>query len=114
MTMLPEDKKIWTDALRSGEFKQCKDVLENSEYKTNCCLGVAGRVLGPKYGYDMNQTEIRKPDGHGEFEEFLCEKFANKIGLDILTQETLSYKNDGIIIESESFEQIAEWIDRNL
>lgn len=39
--------KLWIEALRSGEFKQTKQVLEESNpdgTKSHCCLGVAMHV----------------------------------------------------------------------
>lgn len=37
--MNPEIKALWVAALRSGEYKQCRDRLRTEE-NTFCCLGV--------------------------------------------------------------------------
>lgn len=42
--MLNENAKKWVAALRSGEFKQGKNELENNLSVEHCCLGVACRV----------------------------------------------------------------------
>jgi hypothetical protein len=38
----PEFKKKWLEALRSGKYKQGKNVLYDAETNCFCCLGVAG------------------------------------------------------------------------
>lgn len=38
--MFDNIKKLWVDALRSGEYEQGKNVLRNIEKNTFCCLGV--------------------------------------------------------------------------
>lgn len=42
LTMAPEDKRLWVEALRSGEFKQQRGTLGRDNYL--CCIGVLGRV----------------------------------------------------------------------
>ena len=44
MPMDPELKAKWVAALRSGEYKQGRDVLHNNKSNTYCCLGVLCRV----------------------------------------------------------------------
>jgi len=43
---LTEKKKIWLDALRSGEYKQATETLHNLDTGGFCCLGVAAKVWG--------------------------------------------------------------------
>ena len=38
-------KKVWVEALRSGEYKQGKGMLYRPE-ETHCCLGVLCKVAG--------------------------------------------------------------------
>ena len=38
--MKPEIKKLWVDALRSGEYKQAREVLRTNGGTSFCCLGV--------------------------------------------------------------------------
>lgn len=49
--MNPEVKKLWLEALRSGEYKQCKGWLHsrNERGDTYCCLGVLC-ALAVKHG----------------------------------------------------------------
>lgn len=61
---LADKKKIWLDALRSGEYKQAKDTLHNLDTGGFCCLGVAAKVWGlgdPEWfgrGYENGQGWI--------------------------------------------------------
>ena len=48
--------RLWVDALRSGEYKQGKEVLHNIKNNTFCCLGVACEVL-------MQHLDIKKTEG---------------------------------------------------
>jgi len=49
--MTPEDKALWVNALRSGEYKQGQyrltTVTDEGEER-DCCLGVACKVFGAK------------------------------------------------------------------
>lgn len=120
--MLKEDKKIWTDALRSGEFEQGRDELYCNG--KSCCLDVAGIVLGPKYGFN-SRTEYRDPEG----DELLTVDFLHKINLSTWSQEKLTMMNDGNlefeydetkekyvnhVVGQKPFSEIADWIDENL
>lgn len=125
--MTPENKKIWTDALRSGTYKQGKQSLkiQASTYDENldedvpvpgapcsyCCLGVLGTVLSI-----VGLREIS--DG-----EYLDDDFAEPLGLDHDTQRALAKMNDGSIeglqgarvsAPGKTFPEIADWIDANL
>jgi hypothetical protein len=46
--MNQEIKKLWIDALRSGEYGQCKGVLHSEE--GYCCLGVLTDIYHKKTG----------------------------------------------------------------
>ena len=39
-------KAEWIKALRSGEYKQCKELLYRQETGGYCCLGVLARTMG--------------------------------------------------------------------
>jgi hypothetical protein len=41
-----ELKRVWIDALRSGDYEQCQDTLHNLTKGGYCCLGVALKVWG--------------------------------------------------------------------
>jgi hypothetical protein len=42
--MLADNQQKWVDALRSGEYKQCKGRLHDSLGSSHCCLGVLNIV----------------------------------------------------------------------
>lgn len=44
--MTPEFKKLWTDALRSGNYKKGICSWYSPTFNDYCCLGVANRVSG--------------------------------------------------------------------
>ena len=63
--MKPEIKKLWTDALRSGEYKQIQLMLHSRD--GFCCLGVLCD-LAIKQGLDLRMDRIENlGDGHSFF-----------------------------------------------
>lgn len=119
--MKPSDKKKWTTALRSGEYKQgagwlVTDDPDSAETRRSgafhCCLGVAQCVLG-KRPPRMGVTMLR----------------AGKFGLQRAVQNALASANDGEVCTDfkdlgvpqpklrngkASFGAIANWIDKYL
>jgi hypothetical protein len=64
----------WVKALRSGEYKQTKNVLKDERGRF-CCLGVLCDVMGYKFGpvQDIEigpACEVIGPDGFGTSEFF--------------------------------------------
>lgn len=47
--------KLWLQALRSGEYKQCKRILSDGE--SYCCLGVACEIAR-KNGLNVHRTIV--------------------------------------------------------
>lgn len=43
-------RELWVEALRSGEYRQCKDVLHNVDEQALCCFGVACEVYQKHVG----------------------------------------------------------------
>lgn len=113
--MKSTDKKVWTSALRSGEFKQGDGCLIENDYgqTKHCCLGVAAEVLG-----DRKPREGEHMLRHGRF------------GLASSVQHALAAANDGQIgnefknlgvpqprLNREgraTFGSIANWVDKYL
>jgi len=98
--MHPEIKQMWVDALRSGDFKQGQgQLLENHYY---CCLGVLCEITRQTiYPRDTELTSSMLKT---------C-KISNK------EQQKLICQNDGTGLyydNSQSFSQIADWIEENL
>jgi hypothetical protein len=104
--MNPEIKQKWVEALRSGEYKQCRNVLRNDAGEM-CCLGVLRELVSPG---DTSST-----DGRGEFP---TQEFLNLVGFDTVhtggnyrqTANHYSAENDN----GASFSEIADAIERNL
>lgn len=107
--MDPIKKKIWVDALRSGEFKQGKSFLIRDEYceqkeTKHCCLGVL--------------CEVRKKITHKRvWDKVIMRRHAllngqmlEWAGLNDETQKKLAGFNDN----GRSFRWIAAYIERYL
>lgn len=102
-------KKRWLDALRSGKYKQGREFLcVDNQY---CCLGVLCDVI--------DNTKWKKcEDGINEYymgsygyrDDCLESDMLIFTGLSFNDQSILTTKNDS----GESFEQIADWIEKNL
>ena len=86
-----KEKIIWLKELRSGKYKQGKDELYTKENDSYCCLGVA-RACG-----------LGRKSNLGN--ELLSMTF-----LDQEIQFDLGQKNDN----GMPFEEIANWIEKNL
>lgn len=101
-------KKEWLKALRSGKYRQAREMLRTTWNKHNsyCCLGVLARVAGAKF-YDGVPTLDGMSIGDGDV-EYLDDGFA---GLSRTTQEKLVKMNDE---DGVNFNQIADWIEKNL
>jgi hypothetical protein len=57
LTNKAELKRVWLEALRSGEYKQTRETLHNPESGGFCCLGVAAKVWGI-----ANEDQMGEPD----------------------------------------------------
>jgi len=119
-----EIKAKWVAALRSGEYKQTRHLLRTTDDKY-CCLGVLGTICAPeKWVKETQETDPGANTAYYHFageESLLPSEFAEKLGLDGSTQDKLTILNDGQEghrfaehIEPHSFEQIADWIEKNL
>jgi hypothetical protein len=110
---LPEDFKAkWIAALRSGEYKQGKNVLYDRHRDSFCCLGVAGYLMGiPKdamrssgyLGFNLDEDYCPMPDNGPKL---LVKEY--RAFNDIPSQ--LAKMND----DGYSFDVIADYIEKNL
>lgn len=96
--MTPEFKKLWTDALRSGNYKQGICNWYNPAFNDYCCLGVANRISGKpidKMGNYRGEDNLYNtvPDV--------------ELSLDQLRH--LAFMND----DKVSFNKIADYIESN-
>lgn len=106
-----ELKAKWVAALRSGDYKQAKDVLHDPATGGYCCYGVLRHVANPNDTRSLNKGSCLTHDQLSEY------------GLDVpgFERSRLECMNDGIDPDNEfgitqqcSFAQIADWIDANL
>jgi hypothetical protein len=89
--------KIWSAALRSGEYRQVRNNLQiGSGF---CCLGVAHECL-----------LLRQ--AHGDISEITSyEPIRDALGIDEIEKEKFVVMNDA---EGKSFLQIADYIDAQI
>jgi len=105
--MKDNDLKIeWINALRSGKYKQTQSRLQDVD--GYCCLGVLCEVMGIPSEYDDKlECYMYEDDAY----EVLSDRMMNKIGLSQAQMDTLVEMND---TDNDTFETIADWIERNL
>ena len=113
-------KKLWVDALRSGEYKQAESVLCNKEEDKFCCLGVLCDLHAKtmkkkgfdKYGKYLKQSELlpKTVKNWAGFVGNEAEEYGDN-DYDInVRNTTLSQLND----DGKTFEQIADAIEKYL
>lgn len=98
--MEQELKTRWIEALRSGDYEQGTSYLCYNGY---CCLGVLAEIDGKLIHYPEGPAEFRSTAGS-------CLVPANYHGLKEHLA-TLMHMNDE---EGKSFNEIADWIEKNL
>lgn len=94
MSMDPEVKRVWQEALRSGEYEQGRGQLRDED--KFCCLGVLLEV-----------------SWHGDWEwadDYLPTEAGVAFDVPYGDQEGLANMNDG----GRTFDEIADWIEANL
>ena len=114
----PEFKAAWVAALRSGKYQQATEVLKNPDGHF-CCLGVALDLKdSTKWA-----TELRRELGTIGYDWGSCkasettQALAREIGLPREVCKDLTLRNDGtgnFYKRSQSFAEIADWIEANL
>jgi hypothetical protein len=106
-------KKLWTDALESGQYKQCTVRLCNDTRDRHCCLGVLSEL------YQAEHPEDAVAEHHLQTAGVLHRNVMDWAGLlvpnpvvtyDERSQE-LSYFNDDLELE---FDEIAAIIREQL
>ena len=114
--MNPEIKKQWVAALRSGEYRQgqgslCAEGFDGFGY---CCLGVlvdtvfdGDWVLDKSLGLKQYVLDM----GHGIYDGTLPPELQQAYELSYDEQERLIRMND---IQERSFNEIADYIEKNL
>lgn len=97
-------KAKWVEALRSGEFKQASQTLQDG-FGANCCLGVLARIQGE------NLNDWSEGD-----REISCLASHLSGGLDAEVMLRLARMNDGGLNKTQpsSFPEIADYIEANV
>ena len=94
-------KRKWVAALRSGKYKQARQVLVEKapwgEVAGHCCLGVLRHCLTGKNRYY-------------EYFDILAERFIAPLGLTVEQEKELAGMND----DGSTFAEIADHIEKNL
>lgn len=121
LTMDPEDKARWIDALRSGMFHQGEGILrrkQNNDAVRHCCLGVYAEVCGMPFTPLTSPIDIggvgyffRFPDSQGQYTTTLPDYWSEQRGISAENQNKLIRMNDQ---DGYSFAEIADWIDEHL
>ena len=105
---------LWIKALRSGEYTQAQGVLgcvDTQGEESNCCLGVACRVLGEERAFG----EFTKVLEYGGMRDLLNPTQRKKLGL---TKDQVDYLvdlNDGEDgVGGATFDEIATHIEQTI
>ena len=97
-------KRKWVRALRSGKYKQARDMLRNPKTGGMCCLGVLCHIQGARSAMLDNYQETTLPRGFNAAIRPAERRF-------------LASKNDGGSSSGgipHTFKQIADWIEKHL
>lgn len=112
--MNAELKAKWIKALRSGKYKQGtgylkREDLDDRTKTTHCCLGVLCEITDvSKHDSYGGVYSFGGPDAMAGATTYLPDEIKGEISSE--QQKTLATMND----EGSSFEQIAEYIEKNL
>lgn len=121
--MKAELKEKWVAALRSGEYKQGKNLLHNREDNTFCCLGVLCKVMGASFRrfdtedgdgtiYEYSPVLNGEVLSDGASEELSAHQ-AEKLGLLDVVYDLMDM-NDGRGVRPHSFPEIADYIEAQI
>lgn len=104
-----KDRKMWLDALESGEFVQGKHQLHNTFSNTYCCLGVFCKLKSiPTLQYNM--PEQLGIEGQKKIPKCLLGKYDDGRPMSKVSfAAKLARMND----DGKSFKEIAKYIRKN-
>ena len=111
-------KKEWVKALRSGEYDQLEGSLISGDGGSACCLGVLydtchdGQWIHRNEGWATQGEYITDYPSMGPCGNVTMpsQTVLKDLELSLTDAETLSEMNDS----GESFDDIADWIEKNL
>lgn len=112
--MKPEIKQKWSEALRSGDYKQGKHCLKNTDNEY-CCLGVLAEItkdeLGSTWTEDADEEGMYHITyGATEQSDILPPLLSADLGLSMVDQGQFAEMNDSGV----TFLKIADYIEENL
>jgi len=107
----PDAKAKWVAALRSGNYKQGQGCLM-APFKQFCCLGVLATEMGIKtrktsFSSSSNYKQFVFPDGD-------IRQYDVPAGFCGLTEKQIDRLTDMNDEQHMTFDQIANWIQKNL
>lgn len=115
--MTAEMKAKWLEALRSGKYKQGRNLLRNGD--KYCCLGVLCDIDGAEWKllrpglettYTASGRDAFEGNSCGKETALLSTERMLKIGIrGEITNECIKMNDDG-----NSFAEIADWLEENL
>lgn len=105
--MIAELKEAWLAALRSGNYKQTIERLQDRDFGGYCCLGVLCDVFDPS-GWDGVTYRF---NGKGGNNQKLPDAMLYRIGMSDDAQEHLMELNDS---NGYSFKEIADYIEERM
>jgi len=105
--MNKEIKAKWIEKLKSGEYKQGKDMLHNRFENTFCCLGVLCDMYSKEKGVPWNNLIHNSPESFMyNSEHYLPEKVIEWAGFDVEEEKKLI--DHQYIYSSASVEELVE------
>ncbi len=112
MALTIEEKRLWVEALRSGEYKQTKGTLHNLDDGGFCCLGLGALVLGIASKDYMGVVPYVCEDGEKEICDegpgYVYDYWRGKTSKDVIN--ILTKMND----RGDTFAEIANWIEEKM
>lgn len=111
----PEKKRIWVEALRSGDYKQTSSYLKTS--KGMCCLGVYADAVEHVEWFPTDEvfSETEKDqsliDGPFSFNNGNC---VTSIPGDWVDRKATRHLIDLNDIQKKDFNAIADWVEEHL
>jgi len=115
LTNRKELKRVWLEALRSGDYKQTTGTLHNTDDGGFCCLGVAAYVWGiadtKAIGVSLSRAEDYDDDIEGPsyvYRTLDITIMGSSVGRHKVVEKGITMNDNG-----EPFTAIADMIERD-
>ena len=105
---MTNEQRAWIDALRSGQYQQCKGALYDGH--GYCCLGVAAKTLDYVFVKEsLKEENWFYQDYNGLLRKGVLDRYTHKLlGIESTMQDFLAALND----KGTSFETIATFLEQ--